>query len=46
MYDRQELFKAHNKFWQLVHKHKDEFAKILSKYIGQWDLWISVKIIF
>ena len=46
MYDWHELFKAHNKFWQLVHKQKDEFAKILSKYINPWDLWISVKIIF
>ena len=46
MYDRPELFEAHNRFWQLVHEQIDGFPKILSRYITTWDLWISVKITF
>ena len=46
MYDRLELFEAHNKFWQLVHDQIDQSPKILSRYISLWDLWLSVKITF
>ena len=46
MYDRLELFEAHNKFWQLVHDQIDGSPKILSRYISLWDLWLSVKITF
>ena len=46
MYDRPELFEAHNKFWQLVRREIDRFPKILSRYFSPWNLWISVKITF
>jgi len=46
MYDRLELFEAHNKFWQLVHHQIDGSPKILSRYINRWDLCLSVKITF
>ena len=44
MYDRPELFEAHNKFWQLVHEQLTGSPKILSRNISPWDLWTSPKL--
>ena len=44
MYDRPELFEAHNKFWQLVHEQITGSPKILSRNISPWDLWTSPKL--
>ena len=41
MYDRPELFEAHNKFWQLVHEQINGSPKILSRNISPWELWTS-----
>ena len=46
IYERPELFEAHNRFWQIVHEQIDGSSKVLSRYITPWDLWISVKINF
>ena len=44
MYDRPELFEAHNKFWQLVHKQIVGSPEILSRNMSSWDLWTSPKL--
>tara|TARA_B100001769_G_scaffold246396_1_gene216769 strand:- start:41 stop:199 length:159 start_codon:yes stop_codon:yes gene_type:complete len=46
IYERLELFEAHNRFWQIVDEQIDGSPKILSRNITLWDLWISVKINF
>ena len=46
IYERPELFEAHNRFWQIVHEQIDGSPKIVSRNISLWDLWISVKINF
>ena len=38
MYDRPELFEAHNKLWQLVHEQIVESPKLLSRNISPWNL--------
>ncbi len=32
IYERPELFEAHNRFWQIVHEQIDGSSKILSRY--------------
>ena len=44
MYDRPELFEAHDKFWRLIHKQIIGSPKILSRNIAPWDLWTSPKL--
>ena len=46
MYDRPELFEAHNKLWQLIHEQIVGSLKILSRNITPWEFWTSVKITF
>ena len=45
MYDRPELFEAHNKLWQLVHEQIVESPKLLSRNISPWNLWTSPKLL-
>ena len=44
MYDRPELFEAHNKFWKLVREQITGSPQILSRNISPWDLWTSPKL--
>ena len=44
MYERPELFEAHNNFWQLIHEQIVGSPKILSRNIAPWDLWTSPKL--
>ena len=44
MYDRPELFEAHNELWQLIHEQIVGSPKILSRNISPWDLWTSPKL--
>ena len=39
MYERPELFQAHDNLWQLIHKQIDGSPQKLSRNVELWDLW-------
>ena len=41
MYERPELFQAHDDFWQLIHKQIHGSPQKLSRNIDLWELWTS-----
>ena len=41
MYERPELFQAHDNFWQLIHKQIHGSPQKLSRNIDLWELWTS-----
>ena len=45
MYERPELFEAHDNFWQLIHKQIDGSPQKLSRNIELWELWTSPELL-
>ena len=45
MYERPELFQAHDNLWQLIHKQIDGSPQKLSRNIELWDLWTSPELL-
>ena len=45
MYERPELFQAHDNLWQLIHKQIDGSPQKLSRNVALWDLWTSPELL-
>ena len=45
MYERPELFQAHDNLWQLIHKQIDGSPQKLSRNVELWDLWTSPELL-
>ena len=45
MYERPELFQAHDNLWQLIHNQIDGSPQRLSRNVELWDLWTSPELL-